>query len=85
MPLAVGLYRADKLTGAIGQWKSSISAEVKGAVRDVVQEVLPILLAAADGAAPGSAGAGYGSGQHMPEVQLGEQLQVRGQPWAGLL
>ena len=76
MVLAVGLYRADKLMGAISQWKSGISAEVKAAVRDVVQQVLPVLLAAADGAAPGSA-ARQGSGQHLAEVQLGEQLQVK--------
>ncbi len=74
LPLAVGLHKADKLAGAMAQYKDNAAAEVKSAVRDVVQRLLPALLAGSgsgggllDGAVQGAA----------TEAQLADQLQVR--------
>ncbi|KIZ01614.1 hypothetical protein MNEG_6350 [Monoraphidium neglectum] len=72
LPLAVGLWRADKLGAAMAQYRDNVAAEVKGAIRDVVQQVVPMLLAAAGG----DGGGGGGGGGSGAEVQLAEQLQA---------
>lgn len=71
LPLAVGLYRAERLQAALQQYKADVGDEVKAAVRDAVQQVLPVLLVAC------------GEQQHVghggSDTQLADQLQVGAQ------
>lgn len=67
LPLAVGLYRSDRLGSTLQQYKASVGDEVKAGVRDAVQQVLPVLLASTGDMTQQHAGT---------ETQLGEQLQV---------
>jgi hypothetical protein len=84
-PLAVGLYRADKLGSALHQWRGNMGDQVKSSIRDVVQQVLPILLpegaaaaAAADGGASAAvaaaAAAAAGAGGSGPEGLVGAAM-----------
>lgn len=70
LPLAVGLYRAERLPAALQQYKAAVGEEVKAGVRDAVQQVLPVLLAAC--------GEQQHAGQAGSETQLADQLQVGG-------
>jgi hypothetical protein len=72
LPLAVGLYRAERLPAALQQYKAAVGDEVKGAVRDAVQQVLPVLLVAAGEQQQQQLG------QAGSETQLADQLQVGG-------
>lgn len=71
LPLVVGLYRCDRLSATLQQYKANVGDEVKSAVRDVVQQVLPVLLAASGDVASGGLQQQYG------DAQLADQLQVR--------
>jgi hypothetical protein len=68
LPLAVGLYRAERLPAALQQYKANVGDEVKAAVRDAVQQVLPVLLMAC--------GEQQHAGHAGSETQLADQLQV---------
>uniref|UniRef100_A0A383V506 Vacuolar protein sorting-associated protein 54 n=1 Tax=Tetradesmus obliquus TaxID=3088 RepID=A0A383V506_TETOB len=68
LPLAVGLYRAERLPAALQQYKAAVGEEVKAGVRDAVQQVLPVLLAAC--------GEQQHAGQAGSETQLADQLQL---------
>ncbi|KAF6266668.1 Vps54-like protein-domain-containing protein [Scenedesmus sp. NREL 46B-D3] len=68
LPLAVGLYRAERLQAALQQYKADVGDEVKAAVRDAVQQVLPVLLVAC--------GEQHHVGHGGSDTQLADQLQL---------
>lgn len=71
LPLALGLYRADRLAATLQQYKQSVAEEVKAAVRSAVHSVLPVLLAAGGDVGGGQLLVGASSG----EAALADQLQ----------
>jgi hypothetical protein len=78
LPLAVGLWRAERLGPALAQYRDNAAAEVKGAIRDLAGALAPPLLAVAgsdDGGGGGPQQAWAGAGA---DAQLAEQLQVGG-------